>query len=95
MLQALAIHVEDIIIGTYSRLLPSDNPNAKRKEDKDGSDMKAPLWKILVGYTWVTCWFWFSLGWGGDANLKSGLATISPIKLSIVRPLVDWYEQHA
>ena len=99
ILQAMGIHFEDTVIGIYDRVFPSNvrsvNTEEKKRDGLEAEVDNTPSWKTLVGYTWLICWFWFSLGWGGDANLKSGLATINPIKLSIVGPLVDWYQQQA
>ena len=92
IIQAMGIQLEDTVIGIYNRIFPSRTRETNANEKKHGLDMDIPLWKTLVGYTWVICWFWFSLGWGGDANLKSGLSTINPIKWSIAGPLLDWYE---
>ena len=100
----MAIQCEDAVIGGYERIfekgLPGRRRNLEKEEErrtmgekkKGGGEVEmvndGVPWKVLLGYIWVICWFWFSLGWGGDANLKSGLFTIKAAKISIVRPLL-------
>ena len=91
----MAIQVEDAVIGSYERLFPaaSRNSQSEGKGDTAAMEIDGVFWKTVLGYLWVVSWFWFSLGWGGDANLKSGLFTIRAAKLSIVGPLLRQYEK--
>ena len=61
--------------------------NGKRGDTAD-VEISGVTWKTILGYIWVIGWFCFSLGWAGDASLKSGLYTIQAAKFSIIRPLL-------
>ena len=91
----MAIQFEDTVIGSYERLFPvqSRNSQSEEKGATAATGIDGVSWKTVLGYLWVVSWFWFSLGWGGDANLKSGLFTIRPAKISIVGPLLRQYEE--
>ena len=83
ILQAMGIHLEDIIISVYESLTRSNSESGKIKSE----DMYQPasaVWKTTVGYLWVVCWFWFSLGWGADAILKSGMGNVNDVQIPFV-----------
>ena len=73
ILQAIGIQCEDVIIAVYENI---GFPKFLSPE------MRKPL-RNWCGYLWVISWFWFTLGWGGDAYLKSGIMFVNDVPLPI------------
>ena len=82
--QAPAIHFEDFIIWTYKRM-------TGETENRDGKPM---LWQTIVGYVWVTSWWYFVLGWTMAAVLQLGIAKLDPLPFSILRPVTAFVERN-
>jgi hypothetical protein len=66
MLQAVAVHAEDIAIALWKRA----------QSDKSA---QSPPWAKWVGRAWVVAWFWWSLPIGSDIFLQSGMALQPPV----------------
>ncbi|KAI9769733.1 MAG: hypothetical protein M1835_006662 [Candelina submexicana] len=87
ILQAMGIHLEDIFFGICDRLggfFFSEKKTALSLQD----------YRFLrrgFGYVWVVSWFWFSLGWGGDAYLKSGILGVNDVPVPFVGRLLRYW----
>ena len=79
VLQAIGIHFEDIVLGICDRLRYPKQAFAKNHKT---------FWRIF-GYLWVISWFWFSLGWGGDAYLKSGIMGLNDVPMPFAGKLLQ------
>ncbi|KAI9743462.1 MAG: hypothetical protein M1818_002774 [Claussenomyces sp. TS43310] len=75
ILQAIGIHFEDIVIAIYKHVAKESSDVGSPKTR--GTKASSVAGKTFVGYVWVVCWFWFSLGWGGDAYLKAGIGNVN------------------
>lgn len=76
VLQAMGIHFEDTVLAAYRRL--RHMPASKNQ-----------TFGRVFGYLWVISWFWFSLGWGGDALLKSGIMGVNDVPMPIAGKLLS------
>ena len=73
ILQALGIHFEDMALVVFGRLRFSVKAYIGSCES----------FYRIVGYLWVISWFWLTLGWGGDAYLKSGIMGVNDVPIPI------------
>lgn len=101
ILQAMAIQAEDVVASVFRKLGrwmgETDNPKLQAQtQDSLGShaNLSGSKWKKVTGYLWVFCWVWFSMGWAGDGMLRSGVARLTPLPVSIVEPCMRKGEQN-
>ena len=71
VMQAMAIQFEDTVLAICRRV---------RKTPASENQ----IFGRVFGYLWVISWFWFSLGWGGDALLKSNMMRVSDVPVPVV-----------
>ncbi|KAI1863933.1 uncharacterized protein JN550_009212 [Neoarthrinium moseri] len=91
MLQPFAIQFEDLVKFVYKHLIRMPKKRSDSHDPKGKGDTSEPLetsvgvtWTKIISHMWVICWVWFSMGWAGDALLKSGVARLTPLPVPIV-----------
>ncbi|KAI9699100.1 MAG: hypothetical protein M1836_003289 [Candelina mexicana] len=84
ILQAMGIHLEDIFFGICDRVgFYFGKASFSLQEYK--------FLRRILGYAWVISWFWFSLGWGGDAYLKSGILGVNDVPVPFAGKLLRYW----
>lgn len=86
--QAFAIHLEDIVIWCYKRVIGEP---AGKNQTQEGAGLS---WQMVLGYFWVaSCWY-FVLGWCLNALLQLGIAQLNPLPFSVLQPILETVEKN-